>query len=151
MPPRFQQVGQGGGFSEWYRSLPVVTKYHATICLVVGVACSLGALNPVLLYFTWHKAVLQLQVGFVVYATCHSIIITLDTPQVWRLVTNFLFFGRLGPKFAFRMLWLYVGDHRSSNGTFQHPHTVSCMECSLNLGSLHPARLTTCGCTALAQ
>ena len=67
MPPRFQQVGQGGGFGEWYRALPVVTKYHATTCLVVGVACTLGALSPSLLYFTWRKALFQLQVGLAPY------------------------------------------------------------------------------------
>lgn len=109
MPPRVQQVGQGGGFGEWYRGLPVVTKYHATTCLVIAVACTLGALSPALIYFSWHKALLQLQVGTPddTQTSCNDINATIH--QVWRVVTNFLFIGGLGPKFVFRMLWLCVG------------------------------------------
>lgn len=39
-----------------------MTKYHATTCLVFGAACTLGVLHPVLLYFSWSKALFQLQV-----------------------------------------------------------------------------------------
>lgn len=71
---------------DWYWSMPIVTRLYFTGCCCATLACALDVLTPYDLYFNAH-AILQ-------------------RGQVWRLVTNFLFFGNLGIDFLFHMYFI---------------------------------------------
>ncbi|MQM02506.1 hypothetical protein Taro_035276 [Colocasia esculenta] len=71
---------------EWYKQMPVITRSYLTAAIVTTVGCSLEIISPYHLY---------LNPKFV-----------LERYEVWRLVTNFLFFGILDLDFLFHMFFL---------------------------------------------
>ena len=71
---------------DWYWSMPVVTRLYFTGCCAVTLLCALDLITPFDVYYNWH-AVAQ-------------------RGQVWRVVTNFLFFGNFGIDFLFHMYFI---------------------------------------------
>jgi len=73
-------------FEEWFRNMPLVTKSFMTACVLTTLAVHLDLVHPLSLY-------LDFSVIFHKY-------------QIWRLVTNFLFFDYFGINFFFHMYFL---------------------------------------------
>lgn len=71
---------------DWYWDMPIVTRIYFTACTVATVSCAMDLITPFHLYYNshaiWHQG------------------------QLWRLVTNFLFFGNWGIDFLFHMYFL---------------------------------------------
>jgi len=76
-------------FEDLYRNLPPVTKTFMTACFVTTMAVHLELVNPLALYLNFNVVFHQF--------------------QVWRLITNFLFFDYFGLNFIFHMFFL--GKH----------------------------------------
>uniref|UniRef100_A0A7S1ESP2 Derlin n=1 Tax=Timspurckia oligopyrenoides TaxID=708627 RepID=A0A7S1ESP2_9RHOD len=72
---------------EWYRSMPPVTRSYVSFSVLTTAACALDLVSPLKLYLNWN-AVLQ-------------------RFQIWRIATNFFFFGSFGLDFLFHMFFLY--------------------------------------------
>ncbi|XP_078082210.1 derlin-3 [Mustelus asterias] len=70
-----------------YRRMPTVTRAYTTACVLTTAAVQLEFITPFQLYFNPDLIVKKY--------------------QVWRLLTNFLFFGPLGFSFLFNMIFLY--------------------------------------------
>ena len=68
---------------EWYFDIPVISRTYLTASFVTTAACALDLVSPFSLYYNygliWHKG------------------------QLWRLGTNFLFFGMFSLDFLFHM------------------------------------------------
>lgn len=71
---------------DWYWSMPIVTRTYFTGCFVATVACALDVITPFHLYYNQHQII--------------------HRGQLWRLVTNFLFFGNWGIDFLFHMYFI---------------------------------------------
>ena len=71
---------------EWFFSVPLITRTYVTGAIVVTASCSLELVSPFSLYFNLKLVLFKL--------------------QVWRLFTNFFFFGSLGIDFLFHMFFL---------------------------------------------
>jgi len=71
---------------EWYKALPVITRYYVTFCFLTTAGCALEVITPLNVYFNY-KLILR-------------------KGEVWRLFTNFFFFGYLGLDFVFHMFFL---------------------------------------------
>ena len=88
-----------GSFLEWYLEVPVVTRFYMTSSVLTTAACSLELLSPFSLYFSFHLVFMKL--------------------QLWRLLTNFFFFGSLGVDFLFHMFFLARYCRMLEEGTFR--------------------------------
>ena len=71
---------------EWYMDIPVVSRAYLTLSFLTTAACALDLVSPFSLYFNYTLIV--------------------EKAQVWRLFSNFLFFGTLGIDFVFHMYFL---------------------------------------------
>ena len=71
---------------DWYWSMPIVTRTYFTGCFVATIACALDVITPFHLYYNQHQII--------------------HRGQLWRLVTNFLFFGNWGIDFLFHMYFI---------------------------------------------
>jgi len=71
---------------QWYNSMPMITKSYMTACLLTTFAVHLEFVPILLLYLNF---------GLV-----------FNSFQVWRLATNFLFFGQFGLSYIFHMIFL---------------------------------------------
>ena len=61
---------------EWYKQMPIVTRTYLTLAFLTTVGCALELISPYTVYFNRRLIVEKL--------------------QLWRLLTNFFFFGNLG-------------------------------------------------------
>ena len=75
-----------GSPEEWYRSLPTITRGYLTAALATTVLVQLDFISPVLLFLNYEAIFGSL--------------------EVWRLATNFLFFGGFSMNFCFAMFFL---------------------------------------------
>jgi len=81
----------GGGIRQpdpmtWYNDIPVVSRVYLTLSFITTAACALDLVSPFSLYFNYKLIFAQ--------------------GQVWRLFTNFFFFGLFGLDFVFHMYFL---------------------------------------------
>jgi len=76
----------GGDPLEWYNDIPVVSRLYLTASFLTTAACALDLVSPFSLYFNYK--------------------LIFEKGQVWRLVTNFIFFGTFGLDFLFHMYFL---------------------------------------------
>eukprot|EP01137_Pigoraptor_chileana_P001223 Opistho-2@38554 len=83
----------------WYMEVPVITRFYVTACVLTSLACQLHFVTFLQLYFNWHLIV-------------HKF-------QVYRLVTNFLYFGTLGLDLLFHMFFLYRYSRYLEEGSFR--------------------------------
>ncbi|XP_062887681.1 derlin-2-like isoform X1 [Mobula hypostoma] len=82
-----------------YRQIPVVTRAYTTACVLTTAAVQLEFITPFQLYFNPDLIIKKY--------------------QVWRLLTNFLFFGPLGFSFLFNMIFLYRYCRMLEEGSFR--------------------------------
>nr|CAG32744.1 hypothetical protein RCJMB04_34k12 [Gallus gallus] len=75
------------GLAQEYLGMPAVTRAYTTACVLTTAAVQLEFITPFQLYFNPDLIFRKL--------------------QIWRLITNFLFFGPLGFSFFFNMIFLY--------------------------------------------
>lgn len=75
------------GFAQEYLGMPAVTRAYTTACVLTTAAVQLEFITPFQLYFNPDLIFRKF--------------------QIWRLITNFLFFGPLGFSFFFNMIFLY--------------------------------------------
>jgi hypothetical protein len=73
---------------EWWATMPRITKACFVFSLGSTLAVTAGAITPLHLWLDWDN----------IYHNFH----------IWRLVTNFFFFGKFGMGFIFSMMLLYV-------------------------------------------
>ena len=71
---------------EWDRSLPKITRGYLTAALVTTVSVQLELVTPYLIYLDFDALIGKL--------------------EIWRLATNFLFFGKFGLPFVFSLFFL---------------------------------------------
>jgi len=72
--------------ADWYNSLPKVTRYYLTSAFVTTCAVQFGIVDPYLLILTRSEALGKL--------------------ELWRLLTNLVFFGGFGMRFIMNMFFL---------------------------------------------
>ncbi|XP_067269672.1 derlin-3 [Pseudorasbora parva] len=82
-----------------YMQIPAVTRAYTTACVLTTAAVQLEFITPFQLYFNPD--------------------LILKKYQVWRLITNFLFFGPLGFSFLFNMIFLYRYCRMLEEGSFR--------------------------------
>ncbi|KAL9259857.1 Derlin-2.2-like protein [Drosera capensis] len=71
---------------EWYKQMPIITRSYLTAAIVTTVGCSLDIISPYNLYLNPRLVMKQY--------------------QIWRLVTNFLYFRKMDLDFLFHMFFL---------------------------------------------
>ena len=93
---------------DWYWAMPLVTRLYFTACSLCTVACALDVITPFHLYYNPH-AIWQ-------------------GGQLWRLVTNFFFFGSWGVDFLFHMYFLIRYCRSLEEGRAFHVYVAGCEE-----------------------
>ncbi|XP_068952772.1 derlin-3 isoform X2 [Petaurus breviceps papuanus] len=91
-------MAQRGLAAEFWQ-VPAVTRAYTAACVLTTAAVQLEFITPFQLYFNPDLIFRKF--------------------QVWRLVTNFLFFGPLGFSFFFNMLFLYRYCRMLEEGSFR--------------------------------
>ncbi|XP_071619733.1 derlin-2-like isoform X4 [Heliangelus exortis] len=86
------------GLAQEYLGMPAVTRAYTTAC-VLTTAAVLEFITPFQLYFNPDLIFRKF--------------------QIWRLITNFLFFGPLGFSFFFNMIFLYRYCRMLEEGSFR--------------------------------
>merc|ERR1711920_507344 len=81
-----------------YWQLPPITRTYATACFLTSLSCQLDLVNPFHLYLNWYG---------------------IWQGQVWRLFTNFFFFGSFGIDFLFHMFFLIRYTRSLEEGSFR--------------------------------
>lgn len=71
---------------EWYKQMPVITRWYLTAAVVTSIGCSLDIISPHNLYL--------------------NPILVVKQYQLWRLITNFLYFRKIDLDFLFHMFFL---------------------------------------------
>ncbi|BBN15612.1 Derlin-2/3 [Marchantia polymorpha subsp. ruderalis] len=71
---------------DWYRQMPIITRSYLTLSVLTTAGCALEVISPYSVYLNPNLVVKDW--------------------QVWRLVTNFFYFGKLDLDFLFHMFFL---------------------------------------------
>lgn len=79
-------LGGGGDPVEWYLEIPPVSRAYLTLSFLATAACALDIVSPFSLYF--------------------NLKLIVEKAQLWRLLTNFFFFGLFSLDFVFHMYFL---------------------------------------------
>lgn len=84
---------------EWYKQMPVVTRTYLTLSFLTTASCALEIISPFTVYFNTRLIFRKM--------------------ELWRLFTNFLFFGSLGLDFLFHMFFLARYCRLLEEGSFR--------------------------------
>ncbi|ETO84951.1 hypothetical protein F444_01201 [Phytophthora nicotianae P1976] len=84
---------------EWYYEIPVVSRLYLTGSFLTTTACALDLVSPFSLYFNFNLIFFK--------------------GQVWRLVTNFMFFGLFSLDFLFHMYFVVRYCRLLEEGSFR--------------------------------
>jgi len=76
----------GAPFEEWFRNMPAVTRTYMSACVLTTLAVFLNIVTPLDLYLNFQRVA--------------------NNWELWRLITNFLFFDYFGVNFLFHMYFL---------------------------------------------
>ena len=79
-------MAEAEGPEAWYRSLPVITRGYMTAAFATTVVTQLELVSPMLLYLDFD--------------------LVLGKLELWRILTNFCFFGTFSLPFVFSMFFL---------------------------------------------
>ncbi|KAL2620915.1 hypothetical protein R1flu_001120 [Riccia fluitans] len=71
---------------DWYKQMPIITRSYLTLSVLTTAGCALEVISPFNVYLNPNKVVRDW--------------------EVWRLVTNFFYFGKLDLDFLFHMFFL---------------------------------------------
>eukprot|EP00037_Helgoeca_nana_P012368 m.112135 g.112135 ORF g.112135 m.112135 type:complete len:254 (+) comp21406_c0_seq1:35-796(+) len=82
-----------------YLQMPPITRFYSSACFLTTLACQLEIVNPFQLYFN---------LDLILY---HG--------EVWRLATNFLYFGNFSIDFIFHMFFLVRYCKMLEEGSFR--------------------------------
>lgn len=72
---------------EWWKSVPPVTRSYIFLSVITTGAVALEIVTPLKLYLNW--------------------LLVVRNGEIWRIFTNFLFFGNFSLDFLFHMFFLY--------------------------------------------
>eukprot|EP00761_Pharyngomonas_kirbyi_P012902 gb/GECH01012929.1/.p1 GENE.gb/GECH01012929.1/~~gb/GECH01012929.1/.p1 ORF type:complete len:240 (+),score=37.00 gb/GECH01012929.1/:1-720(+) len=86
-------------FENWYSNIPIITRTYLTLTAITSLAVTFDVLTPFDLYLNFQN----------VY----------NNFQLWRLITNFLFFDRVSINFVFHVYFLYHYCRRLEEHSFQ--------------------------------
>ncbi|PRP88163.1 hypothetical protein PROFUN_03986 [Planoprotostelium fungivorum] len=86
-------------FEDWYKNLPVVTRTYTTACFLTTLAVYLDLVSPLQLYL--------------------NLPLVWSNFEVWRVITNFLFYDRMGINFIFHMFFLVRHSKLLEEGSFR--------------------------------
>lgn len=86
-------------FRDEYMQMPPVTRAYTTACVVTTIAVQLEIISPFQLYFN---------PDLILYKY-----------ELWRLITNFMFFGTIGFNFLFNMIFTYRYCRMLEEGSFR--------------------------------
>ncbi|ELU04051.1 hypothetical protein CAPTEDRAFT_159615 [Capitella teleta] len=86
-------------FQQEYMQMPAITRAYTTSCVLTTLAVQLEILTPFQLYFNPELIFKQF--------------------QIWRLLTNFMFFGNIGFNFFFNMIFTYRYCRMLEEGSFR--------------------------------
>ncbi|CAM9762099.1 unnamed protein product, partial [Heterosigma akashiwo] len=89
----------GGDPWVWYTDIPIISRVYLTSSFMLTALCALDVVSPFHLYFNF---------GLIFYKG-----------QVWRLVTNFIFFGNFSLDFLFHMYFLVRYCRLLEEGVFR--------------------------------
>ncbi|CAH0476818.1 unnamed protein product [Peronospora belbahrii] len=84
---------------EWYYEIPIVSRLYLTGSFLTTAACALELVSPFSLYFNFNLIFFK--------------------GQVWRLVTNFMFFGLFSLDFLFHMYFVVRYCRLLEEGSFR--------------------------------
>lgn len=84
---------------EWYSQLPIITRSYVTLSFLTTAGCALEVITPFNVYFNARLIFQKL--------------------ELWRLLTNFLYFGSLGLDFVFHMFFLLKYSKALEEGSFR--------------------------------
>lgn len=84
---------------DWYKQLPIVTRTYVTLAFLTTAGCALEIITPFNVYFN-------------AKLICQKF-------ELWRLLTNFFFFGNLGLDFVFHMFFLIKYCKSLEEGSFR--------------------------------
>jgi len=97
---------------EMYRETPIITRTYTTLALITTVACTLDIVNPLNLYLNTTLVVEKFQVVLIISSTLcgmpYAVRLSIRCCKVWRLLTNFLYFGNFGLDFFFHIFFLWA-------------------------------------------
>eukprot|EP00958_Prasinococcus_capsulatus_P013453 scaffold1388_cov390-Prasinococcus_capsulatus_cf.AAC.3 len=85
---------------EWYKQMPVITRSYLTLSFLTTAGCALDIISPFSVYFNARLIFYKF--------------------ELWRLLTNFFFFGSLGLDFLFHMFFLSRYCRLLEEGSFRH-------------------------------
>ncbi|CAI5977870.1 unnamed protein product [Closterium sp. NIES-64] len=71
---------------DWYKQMPIITRSYLTLSFLTTAGCALEVISPFSVYFNSNLIFKKF--------------------QLWRLFTNFFFFGSIGIDFVFHMFFL---------------------------------------------
>ena len=99
---------------DWYFELPIITRVYFTGTFLLTALCSLDVLSPFQLYYSWSA---------------------IARGELWRLVTNFFYFGNIGIDFLFHMYFVCVARRplRARGGSALHAAAGLCLTCCRHL------------------
>ncbi|KAG2381805.1 hypothetical protein C9374_006189 [Naegleria lovaniensis] len=83
---------------QWYFSIPVITRTFLTLSTITSFAVTFDLLSPLQLYLNFHSVFYQY--------------------QLWRLITNFLFFDKFSINFILHLYFLYFYCRRLEEHSF---------------------------------
>ncbi|XP_065830932.1 derlin-2-like [Oscarella lobularis] len=86
-------------FQQEFAQIPAITRAYTTSCVLTTLAVQLDIVTPFQLYF--------------------NPTLIFKRYEVWRLVTNFLFFGPIGFNFFFNMIFTYRYCRMLEEGSFR--------------------------------
>lgn len=84
---------------DWYKQLPLITRIYVTLCFLTTAGCALEIITPFNIYFNARLIFQKL--------------------ELWRLISNFCFFGSLGLDFVFHMFFLIKYSKALEEGSFR--------------------------------
>ncbi len=131
---------------DWYWDLPPVTRSMFTASFILTAACALDVITPFTLYYNnsliWSRG----------EVSCNAS----ETPaqsylvfeQVWRLLTNFLFYGQFGIDYIFHMYFCKYLFRRAAAARLSLCTHSQCKLCDLvgndtrSIQSLHSVRFS---------
>ena len=92
-------AAQAQAVEDWYKEMPVITRTYLTLSFLTTAGCALEFISPFSVYFNFRLIVYKF--------------------QLWRLFTNFLFFGNLSLDFVFHMFFLSRYCRLLEEGSFR--------------------------------
>jgi len=84
---------------EWYKQMPIITRSYLTLAFVTTALCALEIISPFSVYFNARLIFRKF--------------------QLWRIFTNFFFFGHMGLDFLFHMFFLARYCRLLEEGSFR--------------------------------